>query len=128
MIKNILIGLLMFVCTNVNAEEILSDSIQAAIGNEVENATQDWQSENEEVGSIWVWSYAENKDSYSFEIKKSVSDSHMIVDASFVCGTEYDESEFYGSCEVEVMKDNKSQEWVAIIDSLDKCSCGVEDF
>lgn len=122
----VLIGFMFLLSLNAQAVPLKSEALKQVIADEIQAFGEQWQSENENVGSIWISSYEDNKSEYSFEIKEWKSKEHMVVDASFPCGSEYDESSFYGSCEVDVLKDQKNKNWVAII-SAEKCFCEVEN-
>jgi len=111
-----------------NAAPLRSASLKASIANEVEKATAKWESEDENIGSIWVHSYKDSPESYKFEVTQWKSKTHMVVETEFLCGSEYDESEFFGTCKVDVLKDDSTKNWVPIIESLNNCSCDVEIF
>ena len=112
----------------VAADQIRSESIKVSIAKEVQKVTDQWVSEDENVGSIWVNSYEDDQKSYSFEVREWKSKTHMVVETSFLCGSEYDESEFAGSCKVDVLRDETTQSWVPIIENINQCHCDVEDF
>jgi hypothetical protein len=126
MLKKILIVLISSFSFYAQAAEIKSEAIKSMIAAEIESVGADWQSENEDVGYIWISPYADNKSEYFFEIKSWKSKTHMVVEASFPCGSEVDESSFHGSCDVDVLKDETKNEWVAILNSIDQCYCEVE--
>jgi hypothetical protein len=126
MLNKILIVLISSISFYAHAEDVKSEAIRSLVAAEVEAISTNWYSQNDDVGHIWVAPYSDSKDEYFFEVKEWKTKNHMVVEASFPCGSEFDESSFPGTCDVDVIKDVTKNEWVAIIDSLDRCFCEAE--
>lgn len=105
-------------------EQLRSEKIRAAVAEEIYTSSYKWPS-NDSVGDIWVEPYTMNGD-WSIEVVDWISNKHMIVNAYFSCGSEFDGSAFYGSCKVNVIKD--TTEWVPVIESVHDCECEVTNF
>ena len=121
----VLIVLLSVLMTSTFAAETLrSEKIKEAIAEEVESSSYKWDT-TYSVGEIWVEGYGLGSD-WLFEITNWKSSEHMVVQAYFSCGSEYDESSFHGSCEVHVLKDGT--QWVPIIENFNHCECEVTSY
>jgi hypothetical protein len=116
--KHLAIFLVLAVTFNGSASELKSEAIKTAIAQELEIFEDQW-TDNEGL-SIWI-----SSEDINFEISQWISKNHMKVQVDFICGSELDSSEFSGSCEVDVLKDEKSSKWIAVIENSNKCSCEV---
>lgn len=105
----------------------LSEHQMSSIASEVEKQTENWISEDENIGAIWVTPYGEvNLLDPSFEILEWINDEHFVVQYTFGCGSERDLSdEFACICEVGMLKDSDDT-WLPILESTDKCIADID--
>jgi len=122
--KKLIILLSVLSCSIFAGEPLRSEAIKLSIAEEIQDSSYKW-STTDNVGEIWVESYGMSSD-WNFEITEWISNKHMVVNAYFSCGSEYDESSFWGSCTVNVLKG--SDKWVPVINSESDCECEVTSY
>jgi hypothetical protein len=104
-----------------NIEE--NEQLRYVLADEIMNFAANWVAEDEEFGAVWVVPYESEPEEYSFELIEIVTSDHYTFNVGFGCGTEYDESMHYGSCEVDALYDDKANEWVAVLVDNTTCEC-----
>jgi len=125
MFKRLLIVFMLLNSTAFTQEDfIISSTNKKAIAHEIELVTENWYSEDENIGSIWVNPFEEESSyfPYEFEIIDWISATHFVIDVTFGCGSEFDSSEYQCKCQIDNLKDETSNEWVPVLESTDKCS------
>lgn len=129
----VMISALLLFSVAAFAETVRSPQIRAIIAQEIESAEWVWSGgqSTDELGSIWHTPYVSDEgddnghpESYEFDVTKSIDRDGdgaadiLNVTVSVPCGTEYDESELSGTCEVTAKK--SAGKWSAQVKS---CEC-----
>jgi hypothetical protein len=117
-----LLSCLLSLCVAVPAfaAPVKSSQVKNVVAQAIETYAEDW--EIEDFGAVWIVSYFKNVEggnptTFEFNVTRATANS-LTVDVNFICGTDVDESELEGNCQV-LAKKSKGQ-WTAKVKS---CTC-----